>query len=355
MKRISTRIILLSLIFVLPILWVQAQDDTTTDTTTSSEPTSTINWFVTVCEERAVVDLNGTMDAGYDIYAQVFEGLTGTGAALSAQRRIPVNGDYTVSVIIPFNANSILATGQFASVTLQIAGENDATDIIFEQVVDDIVDLCNEPSNTTADSIAQGQFAPGEVISSSGVFTPAGDFLNPVTADQPEAIVQIGARPSEFEEPGRTENPGLIFAECDSVTGADPGVLYDVDTIRVYWSWFARTPELVQQHIANAQYSVKINGLALPDPAVSSIVQFAGDPNYWVFFEVNLGDKWRPGQYGVQFELRWTDVTDDGYELFGPGTENDFVSSSCTFEIDPNPFSVPVVPENPRVPLQRFN
>lgn len=351
MKRKPTLFILMSLIFVLPILWVQAQDDTTT----TSEPTSTINWFVTICEDHAVIDLNGSMDTGYDIYAQVFEGLTGTGTALSAQRRIPVNGDYTISAVIPFNSDAILATGQFASVTLQIAGENDATDVIFEQVVDDVVDLCNEPANTTTDTLSQGQAAPGEVISSSGVYTASGEYLNPVTAGAPESVVQIGARGSEYEEPGRTENPGLIFAECDSVPGAAPGVLYDIDTIRIYWSWYARTPELIQQHLANAQYSVKLNGLGLPDPVVSDIIQFAGDPNYWIFFEVNLGDKWRTGQYGVQFELRWSDVTDDGYELFGPGTENEFMSSSCTFEIIENPFNVTIVPENPRVPLQRFN
>lgn len=354
MKRLIPLALLL--ILILSVIAVQAQDETDT-TAADSSTQSTVNWFVTICEERAVIDLNGDMQPGEDVYLQVFEGLTGEGAALSSQRRVPVEGAYQVSVVIPFLEDKLLAFGQFASVRLAIASETDSTDIGYETVIDDIVDLCNEPANTTADTIGglqAGQFAPGEVISSSGVFAPNGELLNPVFAPEPEAVVQIGARPSEFEEPGRTENPGLIFAECDSVTGADPGVMYDIDTLRVYWSWFASTPEQVLDHIAKSQYSVKLNGQALPDPNVSDIIQLPGDPNYWVFFEVNLGDKWRPGQYGIQFELRWSDVVDDGYELFGPGTQNDFISSSCTFEIIKNPFNVEVVPENPAVPLKSY-
>ncbi|HRF94548.1 MAG TPA: hypothetical protein PLZ51_05135, partial [Aggregatilineales bacterium] len=40
-----------------------------TDTTT---PTSTINYFFVICDTQAVIDFSGTIEAGYDVYYQIF-------------------------------------------------------------------------------------------------------------------------------------------------------------------------------------------------------------------------------------------------------------------------------------------
>ena len=51
----------------------QAQDD--------NNYSSTIDWFYSACEDRMVVDLHGTIQAGYDIYYQAL-----TSSVAMAQR-----------------------------------------------------------------------------------------------------------------------------------------------------------------------------------------------------------------------------------------------------------------------------
>ncbi len=316
---------------------------------------SNIDFFFTACEDRGVFDASGTMQANYDIYYQAFDNFGATGNALTGLRQVRVDGDYAISDVVTYNDGRTVPFGGFASVTVSMARETDPTITIFEQTIDVVQDGCAEPANPLTDSndTSSSEFEDGELISSSGVFTPSGGLLNPVFAVV-EPLVVIGARPSEQVEPGRTNNPGLIFAECSDVAGADPGVLYDTDELVLFWSWFARTPQQVQDHIDNALYDIRISGQTLPRVNVSAIKQVPGSRNWWVFYTVNLGDKWRPGQYGVTFKLEWANPISDGFDDFGPGTENDLFHSGCPFRIRANPYGIDVVPENPKVPLEAF-
>ncbi len=321
---------------------------------------SEIQFVVFVCENQVIFDVSGTMGANYDVYYQVFRGTTTGGEALTTLRRVPVSGDFAVSDRVPFASGTILAFGEIATAYIAIARETDATNTLFETTASDQQDGCVEPSNPivgSAAAAASGQQAVGEeILSHSGIFTPDGGFLNPVrrivtTGDEP--VVQIGARQSDIVEPqeiGRSGNPGLLFAECDAFDGAEPGVLYDTDTIVVFWSWFARTQQQVRDHIAHAQYAVTLNGQPFQFVDVSPIT--LRDGNYWVFYVANLGGAWRPGQYGVSYRLTWDAPISDGYDDFGPGTGNEQLLGSCTFEIQQNPFGVAVVHQNPSIPLQ---
>ncbi|MCY4539831.1 MAG: hypothetical protein OXE52_16580 [Chloroflexi bacterium] len=322
----------------------QAQDE--------SNYSSTINWFYSACEDRMVVDLYGNMQAGYDVYYQAFDLFGGNGTAITALRRVAVNDDYSTSQVVNWLGRSTRALGTPISVVFRIGRENDPDDTIFQEASDDYLDECEEPGSTLEEEPTLGT---GDVIGSSGVFTPDGGLLNPIYYKEPEPLVQIGARPSESEIPGRTADPGLIFAECADVPGADPGVLYDTDEIRLFWSWFAKTAEQVQDHLNNAQYIVKLRGLTIPDIRVSEIKQIPGSLNWWVFYTVNLGGKWEPGRYGIDFNLRWANPISDGYEEFGPGTANELLDSGCLFVIERNPWDIPVIHENPTLPLSAYN
>jgi hypothetical protein len=127
----------------------------------------------------------------------------------------------------------------------------------------------------------------------------------------------------------------LIFAECDDYPAANPGLLYDTDTLVVFWSWFASTPELVQQHIDNAVYEVGIfdSQPFVPSVIVSDITQRGR--NYWVFYTVTLGNA-KPGSYPIEFKLSWRNPISDGYDDFGPGTANERFNSTCAFTVRPN-------------------
>jgi hypothetical protein len=341
------RLVFVLILMILSSVLVQAQ--------------SNVDIFFVACETQAVLDLTGAMAAGRDVYYQVFNGAGGTGTALSALRRVSVGGDYAVSQVIPYTGGTKIGFGLPASVYVAIASESDSSRILFETTVDDFNDGCAEPSYATVDSdqadTPDGAPQPGELISHSGIFTPDGGFLNPVYASgqtaTSTAIVVIGARGTRAsEEAGRTANPGLIFAECDAFPLANPGVIYDIDTIRVFWSWFAATPQLLRDHIAAAQYSITLNNQPLPNVQVSPIVQ--RDGNYWVFYTANLGDKWQPGNYGISFKLEWSRPISDGYENYGPGTENPVIAGGCAFSVKQNPYGIVVVPENPKIPLQGY-
>ncbi len=323
---------------------VQAQDETTF--------TSTVNWFYSACEDRMVIDLSGTMEAGYDLYYQAFDAYGGLGAAITGLRRVSVDGDYAVSQIIYWLDGATRALGTPISVDIRIASENDPESTIFQAPSDDTLGECAEPASTLVEGIDTSDLP--RLVTSSGVFTPDGGLLNPVYSRPAEPIVQIGARPAPTTEPGRTANPGLVFAECADVEGADPGLLYDTDTIRVFWSWYAKTQEQVQAHIDNAQYAITLHGLSIPNVEVSEVKQIPGSLNWWVFYTVNFGDKWEPGIYDINYAVGWAEAISDGYANFGPGTENERLGSRCTFIIQQNPYGVDVLHEQPAMPLKTY-
>ncbi len=355
---------------------VGAQDDTTTDTTTD-EQGSTVNYFFVACESQAVFDLTGNMLNGFDLYVQVFRDAGATGTALSPVTRVNVDGGYQVSPIVQYTGGETLLLGQFASARISIAPTGNPDNPVYTDVVDDVQDTCIEPSYSAADTSDAGSSTGGgtlidpetgeviegsadEPIRSSGIYTPGGGVLNEVFGRPQEALVQIGARPSENERiEGRTTDPGLIFAECDAFPLANPGRLFDTDNLTVFWSWFAATPALAREHIARAQFEVFLTSeyayrQVFPNVDVRPVVQ-REDGNYYVFYVANLGDGFRPGEYRIDYYVTWPEIISDGYGEFGPGTDTPFLKNTCTFEVEINPFGIRTDLNNPTIPLQSGN
>lgn len=340
----------------------------------NAEPASSVNWFWAICDTRAVVDLDGTMAAGDDVFIQFFRETQASGAPLSGLIQIGARGAFRTSQVVNYPAGTVLAPGQFGSMRISIARANNPQNASFTTVVDDVFDTCIEPSNpvgtiTTVGSDGTATGATGFVdpetgqnvnpiagrpIRHSGILKPGSGFLNEVFAVPAEQPVQIGARPSaNVREQGRTTNPGLIFAECAQFPGADPGRIFDTDNIRVFWSWFGRTAAQVRDHIAKAQYEVLFESpgfppQAFPNVVVSPIVR-REDGRFWVFYTVDLGTAYRPGVYRVNYRVTWSEPTFDGFENFGPGTENEELRGHCVWTVEPNPYGVPVAYENPRL------
>ncbi len=340
-----------------------------TATPAPSADDTNVNYFFVACDAGAVLDLSGVIQRNYDVYFQVFKDLGATGTPLTELQRVSVSGQFQVSPAIVYTNAQFISFGQFASLRLLIARETDPTNILYEDVVDDVQDGCATPTYSAVPTTPSGSGLSGpttinpvtgqpvtvgedNIVGSSGIFRPDGGFLNAVFAPQREDVVQIGARPSEIgQEAGRTSNPGLIFAECGSFPLAKPGRLFDTDRLTVYWSWFARTPAQVQQHIDNALYTVTLNGQPFPVVILSEIRQLS-DNNYWVFYTADLGDAWALGDYGINFQLEWRNAISDGYARFGPGTRTERISATCGFTIEKNPYGVQVQYRNPSTPLQ---
>lgn len=315
---------------------------------------SEISIFFVACEDRAVLDFSGTMASGFSVYYQVFSGTGASGAALTALRRVDVSGGFTVSQVVQYESGQRVGMGQFASARVSIARTNNPDSSVFTTTVEDVQDGCGEPSyglQPSSGTGTAGVLEPARIVSDSGIMAPDGSMLNPVFSTPAEPVVLLGARPSErdtFEAPGRTANPGLIFAECDAFPLADPGTLYDTDNLLVFWSWFASTAAQVRDHIANARYAITMNNQPFTNVQLGQVVRRGR--NYWVFYTVPLGSTWPPGDYRISFKLEWDQPITDGYEDFGPGTANESFETSCSFTISPNPWGISV-PHRPPYPM----
>lgn len=334
-----------SIVFLLALSFIAQADD-------DSGMSSTINWYYSACEDRMVVDLHGNMQAGYDIFFQGFDTHGGAGEPITALRRVAVNDYYAQSKTVNWMGAATRELGTPISVVFRIARENDPDATLFQEASDDILEECLEPGSTLEVSELPGE---GDVVASAGVYLPEGGFLNPILYEAPEPLVQIGARRSENRNPDRSGTPGMIYAECADNPAAQPGLLYDTDELTLFWSWYAQTPEQVQDHITNARYRVELRGMTVPGVKVSEIKQIPNSPDWWVFYTANLGDKWEPGGYGVHMELRWANPISDGYAEFGPGTANELIDSGCWFEVLANPWEVAVIHENPKTPLVTYD
>lgn len=316
-----------------------------TDTTTTTEFNSNVTIFYVACENQGVVNLTGTMEANFDVFFQAFSGPGGTGTPLTNLRQASVDGTYTFSEAVAYTGGTIPAGGT-GSVKVYIANESTPNTPGGDTfTVDDIQDGCNNPQNALSSSIDTGTGGTATTSSTSGgvrIRSPFGGYINSSVLVTPEPPVLIGARTSV--NPERSSTPGVIFAECDSyLPAAAPGILYDNDNIVIFWSWYARTAAQAQDHIAKAQYDVKLNTAPLVEVGTSEIQQLGA--NYWVFYTANIGNL-APGQYGVSYRLTWSDVHFDGYDDYGPDTNNPSQSGTCTFTIQQNPNGSPAVYSN---------
>lgn len=307
-----------------------AQTDVTPTTT---GPSSSVDGLLTVCADGAIVNFSGSLLSGWDIYFQLFSGNTGSGTALSGLRQVQMDGAFSFSERVAYTSGTTIAAGQSASAMVLVARESDSSVVDFDFVLTDVQDGCGavESGTTTTASVeVGGGTATASTATSTArhILAPNGGTLNPNL--QPEPLVVIGARLSDHF---RSDTAGLIFAECNAFPMALPGIIYDADQITVFWSWYTRTDAQLEEHLANANYSVKLN--QAPFPNVVQSLERRGN-NSWVFFYVELGNL-APGHYEVEYRLTWDQPVNDGYDDYGPGTDNPIQANNCKFEVVRNP------------------
>jgi hypothetical protein len=324
-KKTVSSAIALFMLLALAIAPGLAQDTSTTNV-------NSVQIVYVACGDAGIMNVSGTLVAGWDIYYQLFDSGNGAGNALSSLRQLSVDGTYAVSERLTYANAATLATGATGSARVLIAREGNASSIDFQTTVNDVQDGCGNPQFGAGSSLDTGTGSPTTqaVDTPARILSPLGGFLN--SNLQPEGDVFVGARPSDNF---RSDVPGLIFAECDSYELANPGLIYDNDTVTVFWSWFTRTAAQMQQHLATAQYSVKLNGAPFTNASRSEPGR-RGGANTWVFYTAPVGNL-RPGHYEIEYKLSWTEPHFDGYDNYGPGTPTPFISTRCNFDVTPNP------------------
>lgn len=322
------------------------EDPTTTDDDGTADPQSTVDIFTIICETQAIVNFSGTMLGGNDIYFQVFSGAGGTGDALSDLRRTNVSGDYTFSERINYPEGTTIPAASIGSVYVTLSAAGDPDNSFYNEFVDDIQDGCADPLYPIgASTVSDGTVSPdGDVTTGGGggvrtnILSPFGGVLNPGYTPPDKSAVVIGAREG-FELP-RQETPGLIFAECDFYPTAEPGIIYDTDEVIIFWSWFTRTEAQILDHIENVDYSITyFNRLTLPRVTRTEPEVING--RWWTFWYSRLGNL-RPGQYYIEYKVRWDEPVFDGFEEFGPGTATPEIVTGCSFDVRENPDDIDV-------------
>ncbi|MBK8136330.1 MAG: hypothetical protein IPK52_10895 [Chloroflexi bacterium] len=336
MKSIARWLALaLLLSFAVPL----ANAQTATAVPTVTGPTSNVAIFYVACLDSGVVNFTGQMQAGYDVYYQLYSAVGGTGTALSGLRRAIVNGSYAFSEVVTYVGGTVPA-GQVGSIAVSIARESDATRKLYSTTVNDLQDGCaaaQNPLGSSSDLGGAGTAGTPDAIAVTPILSPFGGELNPGYNPRAQTAVVIG--PRDFSIP-RQQTAGLIFAECNQYPVALPGVIYDTDRIVIFWSWFAKTAEQVQAHIDNAQYEVQYFGNSFVQPVTRTPIQKRGT-NWYVFYYVDLG-KARPDTYYIGYKVTWANAITDGYDDFGPGTGNEQIAGNCDFTVSSNPTSTTV-------------
>lgn len=135
----------------------------------------------------------------------------------------------------------------------------------------------------------------------------------------------------------RVRNPATtdILAYCDlprfkaafgnrSIAAGTP--------VNIYWTWEAKTPEQIQDHIDYGNYEVKLNGKVLENwqNYRTGVRQKQGKLE--VIWFVPIGEL-AAGEYTVDFNLTWSQKIEDGDTSYGPGGENETDTGSCKFTI----------------------
>ena len=338
----------IALVMVIMLALASFSTSLAQDNTGTQENTSTINFFFVLCETQAVIDFSGTIEAGYDVYFQIFSASRGGGTALSTLRRLSVGGDFRTTETVTFATGTTVAANQVGSMYVAIAREGNANSTIYADYVDDIQDGCRtsttaptttstSTSTSTTTSSTTSSSTTTTTVSYPSILSPFGGVINPGYRPTTTPVVQIG--PSQNVTKPRQQTPGMIFAECNQYPAAEPGLLYDTDTIIIFWSWYAATEELMLDHINNAQYAVAAWGKPFSGVIRTPIELINGD--YWVFYYVVAGNL-QPGQYQIDYKVYWNQTISDGYDDFGPGTDNTQLTGNCSFTITRNPNNTPV-------------
>lgn len=334
-----TRWLFAALLLAASMIPAAAQAVITTPVPATTGPTSNVAINYVACQDSGVVNFTGQMQAGYDVYYQLFSAVGATGTALSGLRRAPVDGNYAYSEVVTYSGGSVGA-GQVGSVAVSIARETDSTRTIYTTTVNDMQDGCATPQNpvgTSTDLGGTGTTGAAATTTFTSILSPFGGELNPGFTPQPASAVVIGPRTTTVP---RQQTPGLIFAECNQYPVALPGIVYDNDRVVIFWSWFAKTAEQVQAHIDNAQYKIEYFGNPFTQPIVRTPIQQRGR-NWYVFYYLDLGNV-RPDTYYIGYQLTWANAITDGYDDYGPGTGNERLIGSCDFTVRTNPAGVAV-------------
>lgn len=193
--------------------------------------------------------------------------------------------------------------------------------------------------NLTATALAGGLTSPTPrppATSTLTIGSPPNTTITPVATTPASGQTTI-TPPANFTSSGAgiVQEDVQVLAVCDDRSQGFPAPtsLGAGSTIRIWWSWFARTRQQVEDHLDAATYEVRLDGILLPNINLyrTNITQRAGD--YVVSWYVPAGPL-AAGPHQITYRVTWSRTISDGYDNFGPGTNRLVEEGSCVFTVN---------------------
>jgi uncharacterized protein YgiM (DUF1202 family) len=154
------------------------------------------------------------------------------------------------------------------------------------------------------------------------------------TALIPTAEGTVGINAAAATHQPRIQSGTDVLAYCDQRSDAARNRKFTQgQPIYIFWSWIAKTPEQMKDHLNNANYNVKINGQVLGDwGQYSTKVIPQTNGTYITYWFVPIGTP-APGNYKIEFNLTWKAAINDGTDNYGPGTDKPTDTGTCSFSV----------------------
>jgi len=181
--------------------------------------------------------------------------------------------------------------------------------------------------NQTATALVGSITGGATSVADSGGAPVGGPTGGPISGTPTPAPGQ-GAQGSASSQEGVD-----VLAYCDKIGLRPPATLQAGATIDVYWSWYAKEPSQLADHIAHVIYEVTVDGNRLQNWRQYAAQQRQeSDGNWYQYWFVPYGPL-SAGEHVIEYRVTWREAISDGYQRFGPGTATTQETGSCRFTV----------------------
>jgi serine/threonine protein kinase len=170
---------------------------------------------------------------------------------------------------------------------------------------------------------------------SAVVPTPTTSSPSPVppTPTSRNAVLMPTVTGGVRSRPPGTPLRGDVLAYCESPTSGEPHKGFpDGTAITIYWSWFARTPEQIKDHLDYVDYDIRLDGKMLGNWREYQTEVLHVRDRHYVYWYVPIGTP-TPGEHKIDYKVSWKQQITDGFKTFGPGGQVEDETGTCTFNI----------------------
>ena len=122
-----------------------------------------------------------------------------------------------------------------------------------------------------------------------------------------------------------------ILAYCQQKGVRPPRVTTD-DSVFIEWSWYVARQELMEEHLTNANYRVRLDGKLLTGWE-GFATPIRSESGRWIVYWYYPVGTLEAGQHRIEFEVSWDQTISDGYRDFGPGTSIEVDAGNCSFTV----------------------